>query len=101
MCLSLLYEEDIFRSIVSKSQETNKNMIANGSNFSGGERKKISLLRALLKRGEILVLDEATANYDLQSIVLLPDPFEPQIAILSPLFILKETFFNISLSPHE
>ncbi len=65
---SLLYEEDIFRSIVSKSQETNKNMIANGSNFSGGERKKISLLRALLKRGEILVLDEATANYDLQSI---------------------------------
>lgn len=37
------------------------------SHISGGEKQKIALYRALLKNSRILVMDEPTANYDVQS----------------------------------
>lgn len=39
----------------------------NGALLSGGERQKINLFRCILKGGNVLILDEATANYDLES----------------------------------
>ncbi len=39
----------------------------NGANLSGGERQKIALLRAMMKRSDILILDEATSNMDSKS----------------------------------
>lgn len=38
-----------------------------GLKLSGGERQKITALRALLKPCQILILDEATSNYDIES----------------------------------
>lgn len=40
---------------------------ADGTKLSGGERQKISLLRALEKPSQILVMDEPTSNYDSES----------------------------------
>ncbi|MDF2941822.1 MAG: transporter ATP-binding protein [Herbinix sp.] len=36
----------------------------NGANLSGGERQKLALIRAVLKKGEILIMDEPTSQYD-------------------------------------
>lgn len=36
----------------------------NGSNISGGQQKRIDILRVLLAEKDVLIFDEATANLD-------------------------------------
>lgn len=42
-------------------------VMESGLNLSGGEKQKLVLARALIKRPPILILDEATANIDKES----------------------------------
>ena len=39
----------------------------NGSKLSSGQRQKLAMARAFARKSKILILDEATANYDAQS----------------------------------
>ncbi|MBS6835839.1 MAG: ABC transporter ATP-binding protein [[Eubacterium] rectale] len=48
-----------------------KQMNENGSNFSGGEKQKLSLIRALSKESSLILLDEPTAALDTESIARL------------------------------
>ncbi len=53
---------------VSKMREGYQSNIGeNGIKLSGGERKRISIARAILKKAPIVVLDEATASLDVEN----------------------------------
>lgn len=54
------------RHIASGNQGLDLIVLANGGNFSNGQRQILCLARAILKKNTILVLDEPSANVDQQ-----------------------------------
>ena len=46
------------------TQALDRTVIESGANFSGGEKKRICLARALLRDTDVLILDEPLANLD-------------------------------------
>lgn len=64
-------------------QDYRQNLGKNGEKLSGGERQKIAVARALLKEAEIILLDEATNGYDIESKnISLFDIFQEQTVIM-------------------
>ena len=47
-----------------------------GSNVSGGQKQRLCIARALLKKPKILILDEATANIDTETESLITEALE-------------------------
>ncbi len=51
----------------------NSQVIEKGENFSSGQRQLLSFARTVLAKPQILILDEATANIDTETEVLIQD----------------------------
>lgn len=59
----------------------------NGKNFSGGEKQRFSLARALLRKSRVLLLDEFTANLDKET----AEKIEEQVMGLKDCLIITVT----------
>lgn len=59
----------------------------NGARLSGGEKQKLAVARALLKDAPIVILDEATSGYDVESNAYLHDVIVHQLAGKSVIMI--------------
>lgn len=51
-------------------------VVERGANFSAGQRQLISFARTIVHKPEIMILDEATANIDTETEVLIQDSLE-------------------------
>ncbi len=52
-----------------------------GNNFSAGQRQLISFARTIIHKPEIMILDEATANIDTETEILIQDSLEKMMKI--------------------
>lgn len=59
-----IYSSGIFELINKLPDGINTVIKENGNNFSGGEKQRFAIARALIRKTKILVLDEGTANLD-------------------------------------
>lgn len=62
-----IIENPLFSFIKALPDGLNTNVGSKSSMLSGGEKQKIALARALIKKPKILILDEPTSNYDIES----------------------------------
>ncbi len=58
-----------------------------GNNFSAGQRQLISFARTILHRPRVMILDEATANIDTETEVLIQDSLEKMRSIGTMLIV--------------
>ncbi len=63
-----------------------------GNNFSAGQRQRLSIARAILRDTPILILDEPTANLDVEA--------ESEVMHALNKLIVGRTVLTISASPH-
>ena len=62
-----LIKANAFDFVKKLSKGINENISDRGSRFSGGERQRLALARALYKNPKILIMDEATSALDKNS----------------------------------
>jgi len=58
-----------------------------GNNFSAGQRQLLSFARTLIHRPEVMILDEATANIDTETELLIQDSLEKMMNIGTMLIV--------------
>lgn len=58
-----------------------------GNNFSAGERQLISFARTLIHKPEVMILDEATANIDTETEVLIQDSLDKMMNVGTMLIV--------------
>ena len=75
----------------------NKDIAKEGENLSGGERKRLSILRALIRPSKVVILDEPFANLDPNNIEIIAQKIQNLSKNRIVIIVSHETSFPASL----
>lgn len=75
----------------------NKDIAKEGENLSGGERKRLSILRALIRPSKVVILDEPFANLDPNNIEIIAQKLQDLSKNRIVIIVSHETSFPASL----
>lgn len=92
MKLESLLDEFGFRKSI-----LNKDIAKEGENLSGGERKRLSILRALIRPSKVVILDEPFANLDPNNIEIIARKIQDLSKNKIVIIVSHETSFPDSL----
>ena len=70
-CLLALEMAQCFDFIPNSKEGLDTPVLANGNNFSGGQRQRLNIARALIKPADIIVLDDSLSALDYQTDLLI------------------------------
>lgn len=76
MIVEACKKASIHDDILKLEDKYNSQVKEGGKNFSGGQRQRLSLARAILKNAPILLLDEATSSVDIETEKLIQNSIE-------------------------
>ncbi len=62
-------------------------VIEDGANLSAGQKQLVSFSRTLIRKPNILVLDEATANIDTETEILIQDALDKMMSVGTMLIV--------------
>lgn len=72
-----------------------------GNNFSAGQRQLLSFARTIIHKPSVMILDEATANIDTETELLIQDSLEKMRSVGTMLMVAPQTFHDSACGQHH
>ncbi len=72
-----------------------------GTNVSGGQRQRLTIARALLKKPKILILDDSTSAVDTKTDALIREAFRTKIPNTTKIIISQRVSLHSGCGPHS